>query len=254
MQKLVRGFVNQCCEFFRLRLTGQQCDSAAIRNAKRGCDIFAVLQLDSTRDNELSQAVEVLADFAGGLTKRGQRCTFCLRLIPHVHTTKTEQRRFVLVVVVLFLFLAANSDHGRKNRNTFFATLYATAKFVPRAHTGDVRSRWPLPCNQQDVTERITVKVRHRVKKRGQGFTVSYLQLLDEVLHVFADELLRGGWLPIFTVGSRIAGDCAVAADACKFHCFSPRRPGGSFFAFTLERSGGKNEPLGDEEERQKRG
>ena len=37
------------------------------------------------------------------------------------------------------------------------------------------------------------LKMRHRVEKRGEGFAVSGFQLLDEVLHVFADELLCGG-------------------------------------------------------------
>jgi len=30
---------------------------------------------------------------------------------------------------------------------------------------------------------------------------------IDEEFHVFANELLCGGWLPIFTVGSRVCGD-----------------------------------------------
>ena len=50
------------------------------------------------------------------------------------------------------------------------------------------------------------MKVRHRVKKRGESFAVSCFKLLDEVLNVFADELLCGRWLPIITVGSRMDG------------------------------------------------
>jgi hypothetical protein len=50
----------------------------------------------------------------------------------------------------------------------------------------------------------------HRVEKRGQCFAVTGLQLLDEVLHVFAHKLLRGCRLPVFTAGSRVAGDALV--------------------------------------------
>jgi hypothetical protein len=50
------------------------------------------------------------------------------------------------------------------------------------------------------------MKVRHRVEKRGKGFAVSCLKLLDEVLDVFANKLLCGRWLPVIAAGSRIDG------------------------------------------------
>ena len=65
---------------------------------------------------------------------------------------------------------------------------------------------WAVVRNQQNVAERVVVKVGHRVEERGEGLAVSGFKLLDEVLHVFADELLRGGGLPVITAGSRIDG------------------------------------------------
>jgi hypothetical protein len=50
------------------------------------------------------------------------------------------------------------------------------------------------------------MEMRHRIKKRGQAFTVSGFQLLDEIFHVLADELLCGRWLPVITAGSRTDG------------------------------------------------
>ena len=61
----------------------------------------------------------------------------------------------------------------------------------------------------------------------------SRFQLLDEICHVVADELLCGGWLPVFIAGSRIDGCKAVAVGvvvAVIFHCFSFVCPVGRFF------------------------
>ena len=52
----------------------------------------------------------------------------------------------------------------------------------------------------------------HGIEERSEGFAVSCFKLLDEVLDVIADELLRARWLPIITVGSRMDGGCAVVA------------------------------------------
>ena len=50
------------------------------------------------------------------------------------------------------------------------------------------------------------MEMRHCIKKSGQALTVPGFKLLDEKLHVLADELLWGGGLPVITAGSRIDG------------------------------------------------
>jgi hypothetical protein len=82
------------------------------------------------------------------------------------------------------------------------------------------------------------MKVGHRIQKHRQCFAMSGFELLDEVLHVFTDELLCGLRLPVIAAGSRRGcgigegGGCTGCAVAvvCEFHCFSLRLPCGAFF------------------------
>ncbi len=81
------------------------------------------------------------------------------------------------------------------------------------------------------------MKAGHCREICGQSFAMASLQLLNEVLDVFAHELLCGCRLPVFTAGSRVAGDaardaiaggggCAAAVVvALIFHCFCSCRP-----------------------------
>ena len=114
--------------------------------------------------------------------------------------------RFFLRRGLRVLLLAALADHRGKNGNALFTTFHAAAKLVPRPYARHMRGLGPLSRYEEDIAEGIRVEIRHCIQVSGERFTVSRFQLLDEILHVFADELLCGGWLPVFTAGSRIDG------------------------------------------------
>jgi hypothetical protein len=52
-------------------------------------------------------------------------------------------------------------------------------------------SLWLLPCNFENVAERVVVKAAHRCEVGRQCFATSLLKLLDEVLHVGGDYFFR---------------------------------------------------------------
>ena len=114
--------------------------------------------------------------------------------------------RFFFGRGVRVLLLAALADHRGKNGNALFTTFHAAAKLVPRPYARHMRGLGPLSRYEEDIAEGIRVEIRHCIQVSGERFTVSRFQLLDEILHVFADELLCGGWLPVLTAGSRIDG------------------------------------------------
>src|SRR5208337_1296522 len=132
-----------------------------------------------------------------------------LGVIPDIHAAESEQRGFVCLFFgsgVGILLLAALADHWRKNGDALFAALNAPTKLVPCEHPRNSCGVGLLSRYQEDIPKTVRMEMRHRIKKRGQAFTVFGFQLLDEIFHVFADELLCAGWLPVITAGSRIDG------------------------------------------------
>jgi hypothetical protein len=54
-------------KFFGLCLSGQQCDSAAVRHAECGGNAFVVFKRDALRLHEVSQAIQIDSCFSGNL-------------------------------------------------------------------------------------------------------------------------------------------------------------------------------------------
>ena len=103
----MRGFMNQRGEFLRLRLTGQEGDSAAVADAKRGSNPLVEFERDVLRVQKGNQPFPVCADFAADLVLNlGKLGTFGLRNVEHVDGAEANQHRrgFRIVARRVFLF------------------------------------------------------------------------------------------------------------------------------------------------------
>src|ERR1035437_3153966 len=122
------------------------------------------------------------------------------------------------VFLGLFIFLALDADHWRKNADAALSLFDSAFKLVPRIQASNAGCVRLLPRNLKDVAERVIVKSAHRREIGGKSFAVSLLQLLNQGLHVGRDYFFRGLLLLrlVGVLGGR--GDSVCGGDSCAAH------------------------------------
>jgi hypothetical protein len=156
-------------------------------------DFIFIESLDHCR-REFRQ-LEALGDIGGRFScLRGNLFDGVFRLLQIQQRTEAYQYRDILlgdVLLCLGILLTLDAEHGRENLNALLAFLHAAAKLVPRIQSGNASCVGLLACNLQDVSKAVVVKMAHGREIGCECVTLSRLKLLDEEVHIFADEFLR---------------------------------------------------------------
>src|ERR1700733_3507612 len=123
----MRQLMDESAEFFGLRLTGQECDSAAVAHAQRGRNALAKGKLDALLLHECEKAFTVLAYVAADLAYSGKLCAIGLADIEHIGISESGQHGPARCVLVSFVLLSALGDDGSKDADAVLALLHVAA-------------------------------------------------------------------------------------------------------------------------------
>jgi hypothetical protein len=75
----------------------------------------------------------------------------------------------VPVLLGLFVFLAANANHGRQNADASLAAFHFSTHLVPRVQAGNAGCVGLLSCDLQNVAQAVIVESSHRCEVGGES-------------------------------------------------------------------------------------
>src|SRR5208337_2657151 len=141
------------------------------------------------RFHELEQTFAVSGHFSVDFGQCWKFFSFGLTNVKNVDGPESVQRPLTFRgcvctwLVGRYIFRASSSDHRGENENSIFSPFNEAAKRIPCPKSGNVGSIGPLACDQHDVAEAVSVKLRHCSEVCGEDFTVTGLQSCDEEIH-----------------------------------------------------------------------
>src|SRR6267154_3852958 len=157
-----------------------------MRQSFCGSNLLGEAKLDALRFHELGQTFTVSARVAIDFGQSRQFSAFSLADVKNVDGPESVQRPLTLRDCVFtrligrYILRASSSDHRGENENAFFSPFNEAAKRVPCPKSGNVGSIGLLTCDEHDVAEAVSVKLRHCSEVGGEDFTVTGLQRCDE--------------------------------------------------------------------------
>jgi hypothetical protein len=135
------------------------------------------MQADVPFVDECEETGAVLSDIVAHLL-HGGKCALGLRQIKDVGIAKADENARVLlgdVLLGLLVLLALDADDGGEDTDATLPLLDLPAKLVPCIHSGNAGCIRPLPCDLQDVPERVVMKAAHCVEIGGERIAMSPL-------------------------------------------------------------------------------
>src|ERR1035438_54372 len=189
--------MRQCAEFLGFGLAGKQSDLSAIADTLRGCDALVVLKLNALLLHEIDKALVIGANFAGNRRRLGKLSAFGLCKVEDIDNAETDEHGLWLVGLVNGLLggLTLGANHRSQNRNTLLPLLDIVAKLIPCSDARNVGCVGAMMRDGKNVSETVIVEAGHCAKVGCERFALALLKLLDQMLDVLSDDLLRGGLL-----------------------------------------------------------